>query len=139
MNEFPEEEVAAFLQSIRCPRCLGNGYVGHMAIGHEQCLDCKGTGHREGCNPMLAAYEAVHAARNLRSEIRLLHGRTQPYDTGNDIRDLEFRTIHGPKTISDTGLGLRAVKSWRPPTVDEWEGILEMVETLGRTLRRGKE
>jgi hypothetical protein len=43
------------IEAARCQRCLGRGIIGHMAVGHDQCLDCNGLGVRQGhdCNLVL--------------------------------------------------------------------------------------
>lgn len=63
------ERVRALILEARCPRCLGNGIVGHMGVGHETCPECRGRGERSdhGFNLIAALTDVTYELRQLRA------------------------------------------------------------------------
>ncbi len=57
------ETIRREIGEAACPRCRGNGYVGHMGIGHDGCPVCDGTGTKPDRNIMRMAYLLLHEVR----------------------------------------------------------------------------
>lgn len=64
------EQIRKVILEARCRRCLGNGYVGHMAVGHDQCPACEGTGQQadHGFNLIVAMIDLLQSAEALGAE-----------------------------------------------------------------------
>jgi hypothetical protein len=59
------DRVRTLVLEARCPRCLGNGIVGRMGVGHDTCPDCRGRGERTG-----HGYNLVAALSDVLAELR---------------------------------------------------------------------
>lgn len=61
------ERVRTLIHEARCPRCLGNGIVGHMGVGHDTCPACRGRGERpdHGYNLVAALTDVFVSLRDL--------------------------------------------------------------------------